>query len=182
MDIIIEKHVQVPMRDEALLAADIYRPADGAPAPTLVMRSPYNKEFPRILSITIDVLRAVQAGYAVVIQDCRGRYQSAGAFDPFFQEAQMASTRSPGPPASPGRTARLAPSAHRMLAQRSGWRRLRRPRHCAPWHPTSPLTSTTMAGPIRAARFSSALPCWALGSRRPRLGARCRLGRSASTT
>src|SRR6185503_5667509 len=58
------------------------------PAPTLVMRSPYNKEFPRILMITIDVLRAVQAGYAVVIQDCRGRYLSAGAFDPFFQEAQ----------------------------------------------------------------------------------------------
>src|SRR5215211_6483091 len=88
MDIIIQKNIQVPMRDDGLLAADIYRPAGDAPAPTLVMRSPYNKEFPRILGITIGVLRAVQAGYAVVIQDCRGRFLSAGAFDPFFQEAQ----------------------------------------------------------------------------------------------
>ncbi len=88
MDIIIQKNIQVPMRDNVMLATDVYRPAGDAPAPTLLMRSPYNKEFPRILMITIDVLRAVQAGYAVVIQDCRGRFLSAGVFDPFFQEAQ----------------------------------------------------------------------------------------------
>jgi putative CocE/NonD family hydrolase len=88
MDIIIQKNIPVPMRDDITLATDVYRPADGVPAPTLVMRSPYNKEFPRILMITIDVLRAVQTGYAVVIQDCRGRFLSTGAFDPFFQEAQ----------------------------------------------------------------------------------------------
>jgi putative CocE/NonD family hydrolase len=88
VDIVIQKNIPVPMRDDVMLAADIYRPVGDAPAPTLVMRSPYNKEFPRILSITIDVLRAVQAGYAVVIQDCRGRFLSAGVFDPFVHEAQ----------------------------------------------------------------------------------------------
>src|SRR4051794_27254632 len=88
MDIIIQKNIPVPMRDDVVLATDVYRPAGDAPAPTLVMRSPYNKEFPRILMITIDVLRAVQAGYAVVIQDCRGRFLSKGTFDPFFQEAR----------------------------------------------------------------------------------------------
>ena len=86
MDILIQKNSQVVMRDGVALATDVYRPAGDGALPALLMRSPYNKEFPRILLITIDVLRAVQAGYAVVIQDTRGRFLSAGVFDPFFQE------------------------------------------------------------------------------------------------
>jgi putative CocE/NonD family hydrolase len=34
----------------------------------------------------INPLRAVEAGYIVVVQDCRGRYRSDGEFDPFVQE------------------------------------------------------------------------------------------------
>ncbi|MEZ4863831.1 MAG: CocE/NonD family hydrolase [Caldilineaceae bacterium] len=34
----------VPMRDGVQLATDIYRPADGAPTPVLMARTPYNKE------------------------------------------------------------------------------------------------------------------------------------------
>lgn len=88
MDIQIQKNIQVAMRDGVALATDVYRLAGDDSLPTILMRSPYNKEVPRILLITIDVLRAVQAGYAVVIQDTRGRYLSAGDFDPFFQEIQ----------------------------------------------------------------------------------------------
>lgn len=33
MDITIEKNIQVPMRDGITLATDVYRPADGEPAP-----------------------------------------------------------------------------------------------------------------------------------------------------
>jgi hypothetical protein len=35
----------------------------------------------------LEPLRAVEAGYAVVIQDTRGRFESEGSFDPFLSEA-----------------------------------------------------------------------------------------------
>ena len=35
-----------------------------------------------------DILRVAQAGYAVVVQDCRGTWQSEGSFSPYFQEAE----------------------------------------------------------------------------------------------
>jgi predicted acyl esterase len=56
----------------------------GKPAPVLLARTPYDKE--RILagSDTFDILRAVQAGYTVVVQDVRGRYASEGEFTPHF--------------------------------------------------------------------------------------------------
>ena len=37
-------------------------------------------------SVTFDILRAVQAGYVVVVQDVRGRYASEGVFNPHIQE------------------------------------------------------------------------------------------------
>ena len=43
-----------------------------------------------------DTLRAVQAGYAVVVQDTRGRYASAGEFTPFVHEAADGAPRSRG--------------------------------------------------------------------------------------
>ncbi|MDQ3326428.1 MAG: CocE/NonD family hydrolase [Actinomycetota bacterium] len=86
MDIAIHKFVQVPMRDGVSLAADVYRPTEEGRYPTLVNRLPYNKELPSMHSF-FDTLRAVQAGYAVVVQDTRGRYASAGEFTPFVHEA-----------------------------------------------------------------------------------------------
>ena len=37
--------------------------------------------------VPFDIVRAVQAGYTVVIQDVRGRYASEGLFHAHFQEA-----------------------------------------------------------------------------------------------
>src|ERR1700712_3528036 len=88
MNILIEKNQMVPMRDNIRLATDVYRPAEAEPLPVLVIRLPYNKEIPYFISPpTGDVLRIVQAGYVVVVQDCRGRFQSEGEFNPLFQEA-----------------------------------------------------------------------------------------------
>lgn len=87
MRIVIDKDVKVLMRDGVSLAADIYRPEGDASFPTLVTRTPYNKELPRSIGGNFDVLRAVRAGYAVVVQDTRGRYGSGGTFNPFFDEA-----------------------------------------------------------------------------------------------
>ena len=87
MNILIEKNVMVPMRDGVKLATDVYRPAEGGPVPVLLARLPYNKDLPSMMQRVIDAPRAVQAGYAVIIQDCRGRFGSEGEFTPIFNEA-----------------------------------------------------------------------------------------------
>lgn len=84
--ILIEKNVMVTMRDGVQLATNVYRLEGAGPTPVLVARTPYNKEGIVAGSDTFDILRAVQAGYTVVVQDVRGRYASEGEFNPHFQE------------------------------------------------------------------------------------------------
>lgn len=84
----IEKNIMVPMRDGVCLATDLYRLEGAGPAPVLMSRTPYNKEHALASDATVDILRAVQAGYVVVVQDVRGRYASEGTFNPHFQETQ----------------------------------------------------------------------------------------------
>ncbi|HET7080100.1 MAG TPA: CocE/NonD family hydrolase [Chloroflexia bacterium] len=84
--ILIDKNVMVAMRDGVHLATDVYRLDGAAPAPALVTRTPYDKEH-ALAGNSFDILRAVQAGYVVVIQDVCGRYASDGAFEPMRNEA-----------------------------------------------------------------------------------------------
>lgn len=89
MDILVQKNIQVVMRDGVTLASDVYRPVVGGPFPVVLIRTPYNKEvFASLLLVAPDPLRLAQADYAVVVQDCRGCGSSGGEFTPFFQEAQ----------------------------------------------------------------------------------------------
>ena len=88
MNLSIEKNLQVVMRDGISLATDVYRPSGDTPLPVVMLRLPYNKENPVLLFLSGDILRVAQAGYAVVVQDCRGTYASEGEFNPYFQEAQ----------------------------------------------------------------------------------------------
>jgi len=68
----------VEMRDGVRLSADVRMPDAGGPFPAIVFRTPYgNAGFSDAEKALID------AGYAVVRQDCRGRFDSAGVFDPF---------------------------------------------------------------------------------------------------
>jgi uncharacterized protein len=75
-------HVRVPMRDGIHLDANVFRPAGVARHPTILIRTPYGKG--------ADFLPAyssfIQHGYAVVLQDVRGRYGSEGVFDALKQE------------------------------------------------------------------------------------------------
>lgn len=87
MALLVEKNLPVAMRDGVTLATDVYRPADDSPHPVVLLRLPYNKEQPALLFLAGDILRIAHAGYAVVVQDCRGTWQSGGEFSPFFQEA-----------------------------------------------------------------------------------------------
>lgn len=86
MDIVIENNLSVAMRDGVKLSVDVYRPAFGGPFPTLVERISYNKDVYGLVSGWVDVLRAAREGFAVVVQDTRGRYRSEGTFRPFVDE------------------------------------------------------------------------------------------------
>lgn len=83
--------VMVPMRDGVRLATDVYLPARpeepdrriDQPCPVILIRTPYNKNG----SFETGEYFA-RRGYAVAVQDCRGRYRSEGTFDFLVQEAE----------------------------------------------------------------------------------------------
>lgn len=86
--IITEKNVPCTLRDGTILRADVYLPSTSGKYPVLVTRLPYGKDDPFFSHRYIDTNRLVRAGYVVIIQDVRGRYQSDGVFYPFQSEAE----------------------------------------------------------------------------------------------
>jgi putative CocE/NonD family hydrolase len=84
----VHKDVMVAMRDGVELATDLWVP-DATPAPTLLVRLPYSKDLPGLLGYGLvpNLFALVEAGYAVVYQDCRGTFRSAGDFTPMLTEA-----------------------------------------------------------------------------------------------
>jgi hypothetical protein len=78
LKVVIERNVPVPMRDGTILRADVYRPDRGGPYPVLVKRTPYGKDGGNFN-------RYVKAGYIVVSQDVRGRYESDGKWESYWR-------------------------------------------------------------------------------------------------
>jgi putative CocE/NonD family hydrolase len=97
-ELIVERDLLVAARDGVRLATDVYRPADGGPFPVLLERTPYDKSAPsrseRTAAVATPRSRTevaryfVRHGYAVVYQDCRGRYRSEGRFTKYLSEAE----------------------------------------------------------------------------------------------
>ena len=81
----VERGVAVPMRDGVRLAADVFRPARAGKFPTLIERTPYDRKRLEDREILQEALRR---GYAVVLQDVRGRYDSAGEYVPYVNEGR----------------------------------------------------------------------------------------------
>jgi putative CocE/NonD family hydrolase len=83
---VYEIDVRIPMRDGVALAANVWRLADGK-GPTLLVRLPYGKD---VMGITMDImpnfLAFLEAGYALVVQDCRGTHRSEGEFVPHMAD------------------------------------------------------------------------------------------------
>ncbi len=76
---LFEENVPARMRDGITLYADVFRPAEPGQYPVLIARTPYGKELDRVrLAQFLDPLRATRAGYAVLVQDCRGCNSSEG--------------------------------------------------------------------------------------------------------
>lgn len=74
--------IKIPMRDNVLLNATLYLPHTANPTPVIFTLTPYMADsyHPRAMYF------AETAGYAFALVDCRGRGNSEGSFDPFFQE------------------------------------------------------------------------------------------------
>jgi putative CocE/NonD family hydrolase len=70
------------MRDGIDLAANVFRPEGTARLPAILIRTPYGKGS----ELRPNYRAFVEHGYAVVIEDVRGRYKSEGFFDPLRQE------------------------------------------------------------------------------------------------
>jgi len=69
-------------RDGVQLAQTIYLPEGAGKYPTIFERTPYGRSAEGILAAFYTT-----RGYAYVVQDCRGRGDSTGSFDPFVTEA-----------------------------------------------------------------------------------------------
>lgn len=83
---VVERDVAVPMRDGVVLRAELLKPAGPGPFPVLVYRTPYDKR--RAIEDDSIFARALERGYAVVVQDVRGRHASAGDFVAYFNEGR----------------------------------------------------------------------------------------------
>jgi putative CocE/NonD family hydrolase len=74
---------RVPMRDRVELSADIYLPETSGPFPTVLIRTPYDNNKPESIAAARSF---AQDGYACVLQDIRGRWDSDGTYYPFRHE------------------------------------------------------------------------------------------------
>lgn len=74
---------KVAVRDGVKLATDVTLPEGPGPWPVILTRTPYGKSRGAMINAGIDF---VAHGYAAVVQDCRGRYQSEGTFGTFEHE------------------------------------------------------------------------------------------------
>ncbi len=79
----VRAEVSVPMRDGVQLSTNLFLPRAEGKWPVLLMRSPYGKGDEK----QGDGLYYAARGYVFVSQDCRGRGQSQGRWEPFVNEA-----------------------------------------------------------------------------------------------
>ena len=93
---LLEKDVDVPMRDGARLKADVFRPKDGGKVPAILNLGPYQKDKlwtpppnleekpnPYMNWEAVNPERWVPQGYAAVRVDARGSGQSPGQYEPW---------------------------------------------------------------------------------------------------
>jgi putative CocE/NonD family hydrolase len=74
---------RVPTRDGIALSADVYLPFAQGPFPTIVQWTPYESTRERFIGWGVFYARR---GYAAVVVDVRGRYESDGVLDPWVRD------------------------------------------------------------------------------------------------
>lgn len=100
--VVVLRDQMVTLRDGIRLATDVYLPAGWSPGdpplPVVMERTPYDKGAASRAEIEVDMAKPmaradvaayfVRHGYAVIYQDCRGRYRSEGAFTKYLSEGE----------------------------------------------------------------------------------------------
>lgn len=95
----VERDVMIAMRDGVRLSTDIYRPAGvEGPLPVLLERTPYDKRGTSHADCSLAdpvprskpeiAIAFARLGYCYVLQDCRGRFGSEGAFTKYLAEGE----------------------------------------------------------------------------------------------
>jgi predicted acyl esterase len=97
---IVTEQVMAPARDGVRLATAVWRPKGEGRFPVVLIRTPYKKEM-----LELNAKFYARRGYAVAVQDCRGRFGSEGTWEPFVHK-RGPSTPSSGRRRSRGRTAK----------------------------------------------------------------------------
>src|SRR5215831_7826927 len=77
--------VMIPMRDGVKLAADLWMPSAPGKYPVILIRTPYLR-VTNLIDVPAWGSYFASRGYVMVIQDVRGRGDSEGEFNFFFQE------------------------------------------------------------------------------------------------
>jgi putative CocE/NonD family hydrolase len=86
-DLVLEAGLELRMDDGVTLVADAWRPHRGGPWPVLLQRLPYGRAVASTPVLPHPAWFA-RRGFAVVVQDCRGRGASGGRFTPFVDEGR----------------------------------------------------------------------------------------------
>ncbi len=73
----------MPMRDGVKLATSIYLPEGEGPWPVVLVRTPYGKD-----TQASGNSAWTKRGFALVTQDCRGRFKSEGQYRPFLDDPE----------------------------------------------------------------------------------------------
>lgn len=84
-DIRVQLDHRVTMRDGVNLYGALYRPVDGETFPVLLVRTIYSTQHPYYIQAAT---RFAHEGYAVLLVDSRGRYESEGVWQPYFCEIE----------------------------------------------------------------------------------------------
>jgi uncharacterized protein len=87
--VIVDRELPVTTRDGVHLATDVYRPDGDGPFPTLVYRIRGSRSAAFIVGLLLlNPIEAVRRGYAVVVQEVRGRAGSEARWHPFVHERE----------------------------------------------------------------------------------------------
>ncbi len=87
--VLVDREIAVATRDGVELATDVYRPDGEGPRPTLVYRIRGSRSSAFIVGqLMLNPLDAVRRGYAVAIQEVRGRAGSQARWHPFVHERE----------------------------------------------------------------------------------------------
>lgn len=85
-DVLVERDLRLPAPDGIDLLTDLHLPADGAPRPTVLVRTPYGRSGGSSGLLATLARPFAERGYNLVVQSTRGTFGSGGAVD-FAREA-----------------------------------------------------------------------------------------------